>query len=386
MFARVAPWVALAAVACVASCTAASKPGKWDPLSDDADADIFERVLDRGPLVFGVPAEGELTADRELHAYRLSVRRGARVSIENTRAGTDDDLDSVLYVFGPWDGDGYGHDALAMDDDGGTGELAHIMGFIPERGGEYLVVLTSFDGKGRGAYRLASTCDSGACEFVELPALADACDSEVRVGVESCVSAAVGEGGASSSVGPAIRTCVEADALVPLRDGVCQSAPSTPFCGLDDDVFVAYMAPACLGEVALGMRADALGLGEEEPSTELKDAVSSGCGVDCDLEVHVYGYPAAVVATLDAAVGASLERLGEDYPAASTDVRTESVAIESGVQSVVDAALKLSEAPHAPHDVGLLTVPNASSELRGYVVLLYNEHKVVVIEVRSSQP
>ena len=121
-------------------------------------------------------------------------------------------------------------------------------------------------------------------------------------------------------------------------------------------------------------------------STELKDAVSSGCGVDCDLEVHVYGYPAAVVATLDAAVGASLERLGEDYPAASTDVRTESVAIESGVQSVVDAALKLSEAPHAPHDVGLLTVPNASSELRGYVVLLYNEHKVVVIEVRSSQP
>ncbi len=142
--------------------------------TDDADdaatpdlgggkADATDRVIDRGALALETASTGAFTEDLQFDGYRLAVRDGAVVRIEITHAGTASKLDTTLFVYGPCDADGCGTEALAFDDDSGWSRHSRLRGLELD-GGEYLVVVGTHDARGRGHYRLLTTCENDACE------------------------------------------------------------------------------------------------------------------------------------------------------------------------------------------------------------------------------
>jgi hypothetical protein len=133
------------------------------PAIGTGKADALDHVEDRGPLSFGVARMGTFVEDLQFEGYRVTVRDGARVRLEITRLGTAAKLDTTLFVYGPFDGSEFGGEAIAFDDDSGWGRQSRLTGLTLE-GGEYLVVVGTHDARGRGAYRVLATCESGECE------------------------------------------------------------------------------------------------------------------------------------------------------------------------------------------------------------------------------
>src|SRR5262249_16900366 len=125
-------------------------------------ADALDRVDDRGALVLGTPSNGSFAQDLQFDGYHLAVRPGARVRVEITQAGTAKKLDTTLFVYGPLHAGAFGTTAIAFDDDSGWGKQSRIAG-LTLAGGEYLVVVGTHDARGRGQYRLQTTCENGDC-------------------------------------------------------------------------------------------------------------------------------------------------------------------------------------------------------------------------------
>ena len=187
---QIIPAAALAAGVVLALGGCEGDAGKGAPPSIDAGgpkADILDRVDERGPLAFGGSRAGTFTEDLEFHAYRIAARAGARITLDNTKGGTARDLDTVLYLYGPATDAGFGREALAVDDDSGWGKHGRIRDFVVETAGEYLVVIGTFDGLGRGNYRIAAECGEGDCDFTPLPTLADACHPDLLEDIDACV-------------------------------------------------------------------------------------------------------------------------------------------------------------------------------------------------------
>ncbi|HWB76057.1 MAG TPA: proprotein convertase P-domain-containing protein [Nannocystaceae bacterium] len=143
-------------------------------VTDDADdavtpdlgggkADATDHVTERGALSFAAPSTGAFGEDLQFDGYRLAVRDGAEVRLEVTHAGTASKLDTTMFVYGPCDGDRCGTEAIAFDDDSGWSKHSRLRG-LELAGGEYLVVIGTHDARGRGNYRLVTTCENDACE------------------------------------------------------------------------------------------------------------------------------------------------------------------------------------------------------------------------------
>ncbi len=122
-----------------------------DPLSLDGDRrqGRFEDAPFQGYLVYG----------------------GAYTVLDVDVVSTEGQGDPVVMVYGPRrDGNIWGRH-VAFDDDGGIGNSAVLTRVqLPELG-EYLVLVTSFDGRGQGGYELSLECAGGcnapACEVME---------------------------------------------------------------------------------------------------------------------------------------------------------------------------------------------------------------------------
>lgn len=379
-------WAARSAVAWAfaalvgAGCGEAGKGPVPVLVPEGAKADIYERVRDRGALQFGEARDGVFTEDLELHAYRLQVRGGARVVLENTAAGTDRDLDTVLYVFGPGGGGGFGVTALASDDDSGWGAHARIDGFVPDAGGEYLVVIGTFDLSGRGAYRLEARCDDDECSLASLPTFADACHPDLKAGIDACVDDVLADPEQGLAVGDAVYACTDAEPLGPLHDAVCADAPSTEFCGLAYEDFVTFVTPACLGEVALGRRADAIGLSDDptpQPSEELLN-----CGDDCRVVFESYAYSPVVIVTVEGVVGAAWDEvaalLGVDED--SLKVTFGLAQVEEGAHEAFHYAAGVAGGEHIPQDIAAVTSRENPEDVV-YVVHFPRTKQVVLLHV-----
>ena len=57
------------------------------PPFGDGKADVGDRVVDRGPLAYGVAVEAEIVEDLEFHGYTLAARPGAIVTLDVTQRG-----------------------------------------------------------------------------------------------------------------------------------------------------------------------------------------------------------------------------------------------------------------------------------------------------------
>jgi hypothetical protein len=196
----------------------------------DGKADVASRVTMRPAAEFGRPVTGTFVEDLQFEAFPLRIREGARFGVEITRAGTARSLDAVLFIYGPKAASGYGTAAWARDDDSGWGPHPRLKGLVAPSNGEYLVVVGTGNGQGRGNYRLLATCESGDCA---LPAvtLPETCPDAVAAGLLTCTAARVFD----PALGPAaldrpspeeaLDTCLDAEGFAGPWDAACAEAP-----------------------------------------------------------------------------------------------------------------------------------------------------------------
>jgi subtilisin-like proprotein convertase family protein len=192
--------------------------------------DVAQAVRQLGALGFGGDSaiSGVFTKDLEFHGYTLTTRPGASVKLEVTQRGSSRSLDATLYVYGPKRADGsWGDAALAFDDDSGWGRLPKLNAAQLAAGGEYLVVVGTANGRGRGSYRLEATCASGEC--APLPVSAAGCHPAIRAAIEACVADWEMEPDYDPSVtsaGELLAQCADVEPVAPAWDALCQGANS----------------------------------------------------------------------------------------------------------------------------------------------------------------
>lgn len=144
----------LLAIACV--------DGDRDPrIGDRAD---FDDSQVRGSLAYGQTARDRLASGSEQHGYRFSARRGDVVSLYAIGAHQGSDKrgpDLHILLLDPE------RTTLGNVKAAGANDLiaaaAHIRGVEIEQDGEYIAVISGFDDKEAGDYRLRLACDAGPC-------------------------------------------------------------------------------------------------------------------------------------------------------------------------------------------------------------------------------
>lgn len=155
------------------------------PLDDDHGADLNDGIRDddKADGATGIEVMARL---RPGAAGKIDVRltpasprqgfiffagEGAKVSLENTQAGSQAGADTKLVVYGPRLSDGSYPKTLATDEDSGYGKLARIKELAISIPGFYLVEVTSGAAATPGAEvrtRIQLSCRDGACDS-ELP-------------------------------------------------------------------------------------------------------------------------------------------------------------------------------------------------------------------------
>lgn len=213
----------LALAAALAGCTAAVKDGSLvEPPVTGGKTDVADRVTLRGPLAFGEEAavSGAFEEDLVFDGYTLSVGEGV-VTLDVTQRGSSRGLDTTLAVYGPrTEAGGYGGAPLALDDDAGWGTLSRLRDLSLEAG-EYLVVVGTYDARGRGRYRLEATCESGDCA----PAPAGRCHPDLLAAVEACVADAMADGEwfYAATRRDLVEACANVEVIAPAFDALCAS-------------------------------------------------------------------------------------------------------------------------------------------------------------------
>jgi hypothetical protein len=220
-------------------------------LDPSGKGDAVDRVDDLGALVFGTARTGTFVEDLEFHGYRMSVRDGARVRVEITRQGTAKKLDTTLFVYGPAQAGAFGDAAIAFDDDSGWGKQSRLTGVTLEAG-EYLVVVGTHTGRGRGAYRLLTSCENGECD--PLPETVP-CDEIVANNILACIGITVADSREDADIPDvtpqqALETCTGADALAGVFDRLCNTPQPAGFCPAGVDSFIQTMGPSCHDQLA----------------------------------------------------------------------------------------------------------------------------------------
>jgi hypothetical protein len=132
-------------------------------------ADVAERVTILGSLDYGEPVSGSFTEDIQFFAYTFKSEKGGEVKIEVTQLGSSRGLDTTMFVYGPIDENGNYPERIADDNDSGWGLLSKVQDLEIETTGQYLVVVGTHNGMGRGDYGLQLDCPNYLCKEGEDP-------------------------------------------------------------------------------------------------------------------------------------------------------------------------------------------------------------------------
>ena len=144
-----------------------------DGLRDDDKADGATGIEVLGRLRPGAAGKLDLklTAASPRQGFIFFASEGAKVSIENTQAGSQTGADTKLVVYGPRLSDGSYPKTLATDEDSGFGKLARVKELAISIPGFYLVEVTSGAAAAPGSEirtRLQFSCRDGSCD-TDLP-------------------------------------------------------------------------------------------------------------------------------------------------------------------------------------------------------------------------
>ena len=248
-------FTALAATLGLTACGDEAPKGAAPTPDLTGKADVADHVVVRGALPWGDEpgVTGAFVEDLSYEAWTLAVRPGAELTLDVTRKGSSSKLDTTLFVFGPRDAQGsYGTTALAFDDDAGWGRLSRLTDLTLAAGGEYLVVLGTADGRGRGAYRLVARCAAADCAPVPV-ATGGACPAPIAAAITACVEDWLADPDHDPSTTTRVdllEQCADAEVVAPAWDAMCASAgaPSTA-CGASLEAFATGTLPRCRVEL-----------------------------------------------------------------------------------------------------------------------------------------
>ncbi|RLB55126.1 MAG: hypothetical protein DRJ42_07155 [Deltaproteobacteria bacterium] len=237
--------IALALGGCAAELKGPGLPGP----DVAGKADFSDRVSIEGELVLaetvdGLVAEdgGEFTEDFEYQGFRLRTRGGSRLRVEVTQRGTVRGLDTVLYVYGPYGSGGY-QSRLATDDDAGWGSLSRLDDLEFPETGDYLVVVGTHDGIGRGSYNLEATCLTGDCLDVEVPVT---CPGSVEESIYECVNEWIAEGDYTDTRREGFTACTDAADDIHFETVCGASSSIEAWCLAGFDAYRDTVLPACV--------------------------------------------------------------------------------------------------------------------------------------------
>lgn len=223
------------------ACADADRGPLVEPAIIDGKADASDRVTMLGGITFGGAAQTAFTEDLEWHGYTLAVRPDAVVTLDVTQKGSSRSLDTTMYLYGPKTAAGYGTTATVYDDDSGYGRLSRLKK-QKLAGGEWLVVIGTRDGRGRGNYRLEMSCDSGEC--APLPVVSG-CHGAILTGIEACVADWYDNNDPGVNThADVIAQCADAEPMTPVRDAWCLTGRHA-MCGLDMETFATTYLSAC---------------------------------------------------------------------------------------------------------------------------------------------
>ncbi len=215
-----------------------------------ADGDAWLTPMASVGLGSDAAVEGRFDGRDAFFGHALDVRAGATVDLEITRSGSAASLDSVMYVFGPVAADGtFADRAVAMDDDSGDRRLSRLKSLTLESGGRYLVVVTTYDGRGKGRYRLQATCLSGECGPLAPEPAAGVCHPKIEAAIRACFEGWMQDSDRDPYTMPSdevMRQCADAEIVAPAWDELCLvDAPDVAVCGRDLEDFSYNQLAAC---------------------------------------------------------------------------------------------------------------------------------------------
>lgn len=247
------------------------------------------------PVLWGEPAGAQmlvhdeaLTLDQEqllegrfedgvFQGYR--VYGGVYTVLELTLRRQSGGSDPVLVVYGPRQDGGVWGRHVAFDDDGGDRRDARLAALkLPELG-EYLVVVTTFDGQGQGGYELTARCASGCnvepCQMLECH-VDDRCGGSFLNDARGCRSCQCAADCQTSADCGASQVCVEGEC----RDDCTCSDDLVEVCGADGVTYANACEARCLGveviaDQACAQQCPEISCDQSCPSGQALDA--SGC-------------------------------------------------------------------------------------------------------------
>jgi hypothetical protein len=131
-------------------------------LSSGAESGLGRNIEFALPLLPGIPAQGEISADRNVQFYEFEGKKDDVITIRMSR--TRGELDSFLALLDP------SRREIVSDDDGGGGQNALINQYVLPVDGTYTVVATRFEraqGTTVGPYQLQLDVSGNA--FQDIP-------------------------------------------------------------------------------------------------------------------------------------------------------------------------------------------------------------------------
>lgn len=263
--------VPLVGVGACADDTSTKDPGAAHPAPyATGKADAADLVELQGTLGYGDEAAMAGVFDRDLvyFGYEIEAREGAVVTLEVSQKGSTRKLDTTMYLFGPFDeeGDqGFGDEAFAFDDDSGWGLLSRLKKLELPAAGRYLMVVGTYDGRGRGKFRVRALCHSGECA-PEAPAPdpePGACHQDIFNAIAACMRDAMMDLDYEyrTNVYDLVAQCADLEVVAPTWDALCAGVEPTGMCASLEAFDQGYL-PACRAAVYHASLDETCALGE----------------------------------------------------------------------------------------------------------------------------
>jgi len=225
--------------------------GDAPSLTGKADGNAW--LTTAAALGFGtdLAVTGTFAGTSEFFGHAITVSGKATIDIEVTHKGTSSRLDTFLTVVGPLDAEGaWPRTKLGSDDDSGYGLHSKLTSLKLPAAGRYLAIVTTWNGTGRGKYRLEAACRGDGCVA---PAVEpEGCRPEIATAIRTCHADRIADGEMDMSLigsDDIIRECADPEIVAPAWDALCGAATRPAFCGSDLDDFSSNHLRLCRAEL-----------------------------------------------------------------------------------------------------------------------------------------
>ena len=233
-------WISLCASVALLGCSDEDGSQNNDPpetLSVDGKGDLSNGIENRGELAFGSAVEGVFSADFEMFAYTIRARSGADFTATVAQRGSEDSLDTRLFIYAPTDDRGFVR--IGQDDDGGFSKLSKLQIEV-RKDADFLLVIGTEDGDGRGEYKIELTCNNADCGLAP-PDIDASCPDAIDALIEECVNEHADtdidlNGSVKLPVEQFVTDCTAAEQAVDYHESECQLGDDE-WCFEDFDTF-----------------------------------------------------------------------------------------------------------------------------------------------------